>query len=352
MRSKSSTALAALVTSLIPAVTIAQSPADAAARRELILQAQQARNSGDHARALDLAVRAGQIQMTPSLRLFIAEEQNAVGQLAPALGSADLCVREAEQNPTIRDREAILQVCRDLAASLRPRVGRVVVRVPSPAPEGLRVTVAGNELHQAFFGVPYVVTPGGVVVEASARGRRTFRREVRVEAGSTVEVPLELGAAEPGASSESTSSRAIPRAPSSTTAPSAPSAPSEAPAQGPGILPFVVIGTGAATLGASVIFFVLSNGALDELNHQHCLPPDAAGVRYCNDTPEARGRLDAANTFGTLSLVSLVSGATLVGGGVLWALLGSRSTTRSNELVRVNVVPTPAGLFLTLGGTL
>lgn len=351
MRHKLSAALLAFVTLLVPTITIAQSPADLAARRELILQAQQARDSGDHARALDLATRAGQIQMTPSLRLFIAEEQNATGQLAPALGSADQCVREAERDPTIRDRATILQVCRELAASLRTRVGRVVVRVPSPAPEGLRVTVAGNELHEAFFGVPYVVTPGNVVVEASAQGRPTFRREVHVEAGSTVEVPLDLGAAEPSTSGQSPLPLPITSAPGGATAPSTPSTPATAHAQGPGFLPFVVIGTGAAALGTSLVFFVLSNSALGELD-QFCSPPDATGIRHCDNTPEARGRLDTANTFGTVSLVTFVSGAALVGGGVLWALLGSRGTTHSEHGPRIGLAPTLAGFFVTLGGSL
>src|SRR5690349_3172205 len=73
----------------------AQNAAAIAARRSLIEQAQQARRAGDHVRALDLAERATQISMSPSLRLFIAQEQTALGRLADAFGNADLCGREA-----------------------------------------------------------------------------------------------------------------------------------------------------------------------------------------------------------------------------------------------------------------
>ena len=47
---------------------------DAAVRREVISQAQQASASGDHARSADLATRAFQMQHSTSLRMFIAQE--------------------------------------------------------------------------------------------------------------------------------------------------------------------------------------------------------------------------------------------------------------------------------------
>src|SRR5258706_16394156 len=77
----------------------------AAARRALITDAQQASDHGDHRHALDLALRAGQLRMSATLRRFIAEEQNELGRFVEALNSARLCIEEAGREPTVRDRE-------------------------------------------------------------------------------------------------------------------------------------------------------------------------------------------------------------------------------------------------------
>src|SRR5438105_823884 len=122
----------ALVASTCAGAAFAQSDADMAARRLLLEQAQQARTGGDHTRALDLASRAGRISMTASVRRFIAEEENSLGRYASALGSAELCVHDAEREPASRNRDAVASGCRTLASQLRGRVGHIVVRVPTP----------------------------------------------------------------------------------------------------------------------------------------------------------------------------------------------------------------------------
>src|SRR5215470_10337035 len=96
----------------------AQDAASLATRRVLIERAQAARTGNDHAAALDLAQRAAQIAMTPSLRLFIAQEQNALGRLAEAFGNADLCMREAERDESVRNRGVVAATCRALASAL------------------------------------------------------------------------------------------------------------------------------------------------------------------------------------------------------------------------------------------
>jgi len=101
----------------------------AASRSELIEEAREARIAGDHARALDLGLRAGQLSMSTALRRFIAEEQTALGTLGAALDSAELCVREAERDPSPTS-PVHAAACEALAVRLRPRVARG----GSPAP--------------------------------------------------------------------------------------------------------------------------------------------------------------------------------------------------------------------------
>jgi len=108
---------------------LAQSDTDPASRRLLLDQAQAARTSGDHRRALDIARRAGEIQMSSLVRLFIAGQSSALGMPAEALVMADACSRGAERDATLVNREAIVARCRE--------VGRVAVGVGRRSSAGM-----------------------------------------------------------------------------------------------------------------------------------------------------------------------------------------------------------------------
>ena len=163
-----------------------------ATRRLLLEQADQASRGGDHASALDLARRAGALRMTPSLRLFIAQEDEEIGDLAGAFGNADVCVHEVERDRAMHNREQILAACRSAAARLRGRVAYVTVLVAEPRPPGLHITMGGTALSDALLGVQNVVTPGPVAIVATADGRQTFRNTVTVTAGATAYVTMAL----------------------------------------------------------------------------------------------------------------------------------------------------------------
>ncbi len=57
-----------------PAIAFAQAGADAIVRRDLLEQAERARRAGDHAAAIDRALRAMAIHATPSVHYFLARE--------------------------------------------------------------------------------------------------------------------------------------------------------------------------------------------------------------------------------------------------------------------------------------
>ncbi|MEI8259235.1 MAG: hypothetical protein WCJ30_26505, partial [Deltaproteobacteria bacterium] len=270
---------------------IAQTGADAAVRRELLDQAQRARAANDHPRALDLATRAASLQMTPSLRMFVAEEQAALGQFADALNNAELCTREAERDTGSRTHEAVMNACRQLAQTVRPRVARVTVQIAQPVPPGTRVTLAGHDLNSALYGVPYIVNPGVLVVEATADGMRAVRREVTVASGASLDVALAFeraqGAAivQPANTTQVTVASAAPPPQNvvavNTVASPAPSSPepsghlavasspphrSDVPAtSGPGAGPWVVVGSGVAVMAISAVFYVLRERSILEL---------------------------------------------------------------------------------------
>jgi hypothetical protein len=330
-----------LATLGLPHRAAAQSGSDAASRRLLLEQAQRARDENRHRDALDLARRAGAIQMTVSLRAFIAREEGDLGMYAAALNDSELCYREIIQTPpTYVDRQAILETCQTLNAFNRARVGSVVVSVPSPAPDGLRVTVNGQELREVLFGQSYIVNPGSVSIDASATGRR-FHRDVRVASGQTVQVAVELVASAPVRSANIV----MP--------------PHREGARRVSSGPFVAMGIGAAGLGTFAGLLVARNGAVSELDVR-CMPPDRPGHQFCVDDASGvtRGLVANAQGLNTGSIVVLSVGAAAMAGGVLW-LIVDRATAgsgsrRGRDLARVHVWGEPtssgSGLMVRVGG--
>ncbi len=331
-------ALAALVS---PRAAAAQTHQELATRRVLIERATAERAAGHHADALALAQSAGAVQMTPSVRLFIAQEMDATGDPAGALGMADLCVREVERDRAVAHRAALLTTCRELAASARARVGYVVVRAPTPAPEGLRVTLRGAPLNPALLGVPNVVSPGVVTVEASAPGRRAFSASREVGAGATVQVDLEL-ATEPLAPPPSViaSPPAVVEPPRVVTAPPIARPAVRTPNR---LAPALLLGGGAAAIASGVALLLVREAALDG-----CTVSD--GAAECDTQPH----LEASRTANELAAsggVLLGVGVAAVGAGVAWLLLDRGAPSRPVQ-VTMGVVPSSGGVAFGLAARL
>src|SRR5262249_5143988 len=172
----------------------AENAADNPKRQELIRAAQKARRAGDHEQALSLAGQAAQIWLTPSLRLFIAEEQSATEQFTNALVNAERGEVEAEKDDKLKNRETILRACRSLIVRLKKFTAQVIVVMPTPPPLNPRVRIGGHEVPDSLYGKPYLLPPGKITVEASAPGHVPFAQEVTAEAGKEVTVSVGMAA--------------------------------------------------------------------------------------------------------------------------------------------------------------
>lgn len=305
----------------------AQTADELAARRALIEQAEGARTSGQHAQALSFAERAAAIQMSPSLRLFIAREQQALRQYASALGNSELCVREAERDATLRNRDDILAACRAVTTEIQGSSGRVVVHVAS-APEGLEVRVGDAVLRSTVFDAPYVVPTGALTVRASAPGHRPFERTIDVAQGSstTVDVVLER--------IEQETRGPVP--------------PVVTRVQGPGVGPWVLVGVGGAGLvvgGALWLVASMQKSALDAM-----CPGDATRVCAGLSSGEIDGRVGSINGLSTGAVIAGAVGGAAVVGGVLWYVLAPRRVVTEASTAMVTVVPHRDGAVVSLGG--
>ena len=321
----------------------AQTPGEIAARRGLLEQAATASHAGNHAQALELGERAGRISMTPSLRFFLATEQRALGRLSDALGNAEICSQQAERDQTVTNRGALISQCRGLITELTPLVGRVTVQVATPAPQGLQITLAGQPLSDAFWGVPFVVTPGHVMVDATAPNRPPFHRDVDVSAGATLPVQIEMGA-EIASSSPPPATTLASSAPAASTAPVVVYTPP--PRTGPGPLPWIVVGVGVASLGVGIASVVIRGSALSQLQ-MDC--PDRVN---CNDTTMNRSNYATARDFSLAANITFIAGGVLVAGGLTWWLLTRNSGAAAARSAHLEFAPLTGGGWVGVGGAL
>lgn len=317
---------------LASASTHAQESPAYVARLDLIAQAEAAATAGDHAQALRLAERAAQLHVTPTLQYFLAREHVALDHPVEALGYSRACERAAEADLSLRNRDAVLQACRDIVASTERRVGRITVQVPSPALPGLSVRVQQTELPESLYGVAYPVAPGAVVVEASAPGRLPFRREVQVGPGESSSIDVRLDAAP------------VAVTPPTVVTPTVPVArPVEERPRGAGAGPWIVAGAGAAALVLGGVFYGLASSERSDR--------DAACDHGVDCRPEAQTHDDRYAGYLTATNVALGVGAAALAGGATWFVV-SRLTRRDahHAALRWNVSPSPTGLTLGLGG--
>jgi len=303
-----------------------------AARRTLIDQASAARAANNPQQALDLAQRAGRIQMTPSLRMFIAETLAAMGNHAEAMGAADRCAQEADRDATASNRAQILASCRAVATNARTHVGYVTVTARGAASPTIRIN--DTTLSEALVGVPFVVNEGAVRVRVTADGFASVSRELTVTAGSTVPVEIVMERSSTERVDSSTRNRNAQRPGGSDRAPRATGSTSgvardtsgsraDAPTRGAPVGAVVLLASSAIPLGASLGFYFARNGALAGC----AVYPTYVECASAQQASAAHG----ANTFAILSGVALGVGVATLVGGAVWLGVGLAARPRREQ---------------------
>ncbi|MFO0630350.1 MAG: hypothetical protein U0325_32640 [Polyangiales bacterium] len=305
----------ALALALHPVNALAQDPAQESARRALIVEAEAASDRGEHARALELATRAGALRMTPSLRLLIAQEREALGDILEALDGGERCAREAEVETAMRQREVVLEECRAVVTRARAATATLVV---TTAQDDVEVTLDDAPLAPALRGVPLPQRPGSRHVRARHAGEVFFERDVPLRAGDRVAVE-------------------VPAPPPPPPPPPPPSTPVPAPTPPPPRLieftprpsrsagPWVLVGTGVAGMTAGALLWWRRDVAVGD-----CA---IAGDALLCPTAESVTRAESAAALGVLSQVSASMGAAALVAGVVWRLAEGTGAARARAQV-------------------
>ncbi len=304
--------LAAFALASTAATARAQSSEDA--RRQSIAEAWRLRNAGDHAAALALAMRAGEVRMVPQLRRFIAEEQVATGALIDAWNSGVRCIRESE-TLTGSARAETVTACERMLRRLDGRVARVELRLPAEV-VGLSARVDGNALESEYLRDPIGVRAGSVRVEVAAPGRAPFERVIEAPQGVMTSVAVELAMADGSAPPVVEARRA------------------------PSLAPWFFVGAGVS-LAAGGVFAGLYLDARSTVASSECY--SASQCPAATLDLKSRGE-----TFGTVAIITGGVGAALAITGLVLALTAPR---RAQPRVTLLLGPRGDGANLGVAGS-
>lgn len=321
-------------------------------RRELIDRAGAARDRGDHTTALGLLRQAAARRMSPSLQVFLAQEERETHDLLAALRDARQALAEVTSNTTLNNRDYLLGECGGLITRLEADTARVTIEVPAAAPGDTRVRLNDTEVDAATWNRPVDVLPGTVRVEVTATGRTPYRESVSLRAGQSQIVRATLRVIAPVATPVTpVATPPVDTRRVTTSTPDPISPPVEAPAtHGPGAGPWVLMGVGALSFAMVGVFYGLRESATGDA-YRDCIAPQGDCLVHTEaQRADGQSAQDRALTFTVLTDVAWGVGAAAAVGGGLWWLLGRSSGER--PATALWVAPHRDGLWIGVQGRL
>jgi len=298
------------------------------AARELFRQGTEDADAGRYLQGLEKFKKVATIKETAAVRFNIARCEESLEKTAAALADFEIAEREASGDPK---GDEVAKLARDRAEALRPKVPRLEISAPTPVPAGFTVLLDGSRIAAGTLGVSLPVDPGPHVVEATAVGRDPFRAQVSLGAGEAKTVAIALRA---GSSGD----------PLSNTPPGDPETPSSG-ASTRRTLGFVSIGAAGALGAGAVIFLILHNNAVSDIQTLCPTSPCAN-----TNAGQVATHQSAANTDQNLSVGFTIGAGAAAALGLVLVLTAGSSSPRAATAPRALVLPgapgSPAGLSL------
>jgi hypothetical protein len=306
---------------LLPQPSLAQTRTpDEQRASKLLVEGQELRQKGQHTEALEKFREAYRILQSPILGLALAQGELSVGQLLEAQQSL-LAVSRLPESPKEKPKSKRARV--DAALLLVDLTGRIPVLQVSvkglPVGQDVVLRVAGNTLTLPAADHGVSLNPGSYEVVAKASGRPELHRQVQLDEGARIRVemvfPPDVHVAPMPATLPSVASVTATVPIVVTLPPPVPPAANE----GPGALPWIVGGVGAAAL-AGAVGLELARSSKNDVINQHC---NATGCDQ--DGIDAARSAKSLQTYGAVAWI--VGGVGVATGTVLYFTLGGQKNT-------------------------
>lgn len=252
------------------------------------------------------------------------------GKLASAYVAYDEALARAKKDNNAKRAQTVEQ----RMAALKPRLSRVTITVVKPALDvKLDVRFDGTALGEQAWGIPFYADVGTHTITAEAPGYKSFRTELKVEAGGNqyaTNVPAldkDPNAAVANAGTPASEARKAP--------PKDTGVVIEAP-QGRGALPWILVGTGVALASAGAVTGILAFGKHSDSDAE--CPEGRCTAKGVEDE-------NSANTFAWISNITLPLG--IIAGGIgAYLFIRKPSSAATTARASARIAPTSSGFVL------
>ncbi|MBI5535312.1 MAG: hypothetical protein HY898_21470 [Deltaproteobacteria bacterium] len=155
----------------------AQGAADKAAAETLFEEGRKLMAAGNAAAACPKFASSQKLDPGLGTLLNLGDCYEKVGKIASAWAQFKEAASIAESSGDSRRAD----VAHKRASALEPRLSRLSILAPAPAPPGLKVWRDGTPIDAALLGMALPVDAGQHVIEAMAPGKKSWRTELKVE---------------------------------------------------------------------------------------------------------------------------------------------------------------------------
>ncbi|HWO08150.1 MAG TPA: hypothetical protein VNN80_01680 [Polyangiaceae bacterium] len=284
--------------------------ADEATKKQALDTFNEARRLQDQGRAAEACAlfrRSAELVAGPGTLLNLAQCFEREGNALKALETYERALAAARQHPTAtaRQRTAWADEAQRGIESQRQRIAEVLIRTEA---SGLSVELDGKPVEPS---TTYRVELGQHRITARAAGRLPFERELTAKPGETAlivipELEPEGGRPPAGVGSANVAPAAA--------APVEPPPVSTVGDEGPSAVPWVLVATGSALVGAGIVTGIVAANKEKELE-EGC-PRDR-----CPDEPGWQDKIDESQRWALITNVLWGAGLATAGVGVTWLLL-------------------------------
>jgi hypothetical protein len=322
----------------IPGLAHAQDESDAqetAAARTLAVDGVKLAQADQCGEAIDKLDRAEKLKHSAIVLSHLGQCQVKVGKWVEGSESLRKMVREPlPENPSPALEEAYKKAQLTLR-DLKPRIPSVRIMVAAPREANLSLKIDGQDVPSTVIGVALPADPGDHVIEVSAPGYLRASAPVKLVAGASASVQLELkrdpAAPEPRAETAPVAEQKQPVHFEDRSPAPAPLASEERTSGAGKVLAYVAYGVGAAGLGVGIGFGAAASSAESSLR-------TSCPNRVC--PPDREDELSSAKTKGTISTIGF---ATAGGGALLGTLFLVLSGSSSRDTGKATAPHTTAG---------
>ncbi len=284
------------------------SAANKAAAEALFEQGRSLAEAGRYDEACAKFEASQQLDAGLGTLLHLADCYEKAGKLASSWATFE----EAASLARARGESQRVEIAQTRATALEPQLIRVVIKAPTPRPEGFSVERNGTQIPAAAFNAPVPVDPGVWLIRAAAPDHQPFEISLTLNPGDVGPHVIEIP----------------PLVQSTQTLDTTPSpAPSEQPAQPPILdeteadkggasqktLGLIIGSAGVVAVVVGSIFAIMANSANDN-SKDNCSSDDsnactAQGVR---DREDAQTNASVATVANIIGVAAIAGGATLV----------------------------------------